>query len=143
MSETITSSRVLLLSAARGWDLTEDTEQNALLAVNRGFTTAIPTDFSTYFTVLTVASALAIPGDRIDEIVQYSLKKHNDLYFGTIGVHQLPDGTVRVGCSVSMPAAAGATDEQLDHWLEVCVACAAEGLRDAVENLGLEAYRVA
>ncbi|PRQ10435.1 hypothetical protein C1Y63_11575 [Corynebacterium sp. 13CS0277] len=143
MSDMITPARVLRLAGLHGWELTEDQEQNALLTINEGITTAIPTDFSRYFTVLTVASALVVPGDKIDEIVRYSLEKHNHIYYGTIGVHQLPDGTLRVGCSVSMPAAAGADDAQLNHWLEVAIACAAEGLRDAVQALGLERYRAA
>ncbi|APT83815.1 hypothetical protein [Corynebacterium aquilae] len=139
---TITANRVLEIAAARGWEMTEDPAQNALIASMEGVTTVIPTDFGEYFTVLTVASDLEIDPVRMDDIVEHALAKHGDTYFGTIGVHQMPNDTLRVGCSVSMPAGAGATDEQLDHWLEVCVACAAEGLRGTVNSLNLSNYRV-
>lgn len=128
-----------LEEAMKRQDWSYERHENYINSFFEGFATVIESDADErFFSVYVWSSAHYDNGDRFDDALAWAEQWNENTIFGTARPYIDDDGDLMMRIDTSMLTLSGLSDEQLDEFLQIAIACNVQGMEAYVKDLGIE-----
>ncbi|RRC96315.1 YbjN domain-containing protein [Schaalia canis] len=116
--------------------------ENYLSSIFESFGTVIELGSENrFFSVYVWSSAYYDDGSRFDEALAWAEQWNENTIFGTARPYVDDDGDLMMRVDTSMLTLSGLSDEQLDEFLDIAIACGVQAVDAYVKDLGIEEKR--